>query len=264
MYFKDFSSNEQIILSDLSAYKEGINGVGELFLTNKNVIFAHLKLLGGVDNVTRIPLGSIKVINGDPQVKVISNNLSAKLMICTWDDQYAFTPSLDYLAMLEHNDLTLNQLRSKQSAQEWAKAIITQITGIEPEFEDIESEIAERREQLERSGKWGSSAMNDLATRRRSATGLSDKPKKKRKSIPGTKFIAERIAGSAAIFKDTLSDAEGKTEESAEALRRLQRSDEEQRNRKVTCRCIGCSAPLTGKANSTVRCRYCDTVQVIS
>ena len=66
-------------------------------------------------------------------------------------------------------------------------------------------------------------------------------------AIPGTEFLAETLKGTIDTFRGTLGI---KAKSNA--------GDEPQR---VTTKCIGCRASVSGIKGQSIRCRYCDTEQ---
>ncbi len=75
-------------------------------------------------------------------------------------------------------------------------------------------------------------------------TEASQTADKNLKVIPGTKGLAETIKGTVGTFKETMG-VKGVSDTS------------------ITCKCIGCMAPLSGKKGQKVRCKYCDTEQIL-
>ena len=69
----------------------------------------------------------------------------------------------------------------------------------------------------------------------------------KMSAIPGTEYLAETLKGTMDTFKGAFGI---KSKEQAAEI-------------PITKKCISCSAPLNGIKGQTVRCRYCDTDQVL-
>ena len=69
-------------------------------------------------------------------------------------------------------------------------------------------------------------------------------------AIPGTKYLAETLKGTVDTFKDTFG------------IKSKQQGAEPSAKR-VSKKCISCSAPLIGVKGQTVQCKYCDTKQVL-
>ncbi|PFG05241.1 PH domain-containing protein [Bacillus sp. es.034] len=68
-------------------------------------------------------------------------------------------------------------------------------------------------------------------------------------AIPGTEYLAETLKDTVGVFKNALGiKSKGETAAVTE---------------KVTKKCIGCMAPLTGTKGQSVLCKYCDTVQIL-
>jgi hypothetical protein len=68
-------------------------------------------------------------------------------------------------------------------------------------------------------------------------------------AIPGTEYLAETLKDTVGVFKNVLGITSKKV---ADAV-----------PEKVTKKCIGCMASLTGTKGQSVLCRYCDTVQIL-
>jgi hypothetical protein len=68
-------------------------------------------------------------------------------------------------------------------------------------------------------------------------------------AIPGTEYLAASLKDTVGVFKNAFGI---KPKVDADAV-----------HEKVTKKCIGCMAPLTGTKGQSVLCRYCDTVQIL-
>lgn len=68
-------------------------------------------------------------------------------------------------------------------------------------------------------------------------------------AIPGTEYLAATLKDTVGVFKNTFSIV---PKGGADAV-----------HEKVTKKCIGCMAPLTGTKGQSILCRYCDTVQIL-
>lgn len=68
-------------------------------------------------------------------------------------------------------------------------------------------------------------------------------------AIPGTEYVTETFKNAVGLLKNTIGlnskDTSGVASE------------------KLTKKCLGCKAPLTGTLEQTITCRYCDTVQIL-
>lgn len=68
-------------------------------------------------------------------------------------------------------------------------------------------------------------------------------------AIPGAEMVAE-------TFKDTINVLKG-------SLGIKPKDKAADKSVKVTKKCIGCMAPLTGTKGQSIRCQYCDTDQIL-
>ena len=65
-------------------------------------------------------------------------------------------------------------------------------------------------------------------------------PDKSFTAIPGTEFVVDTLKGTVDAFTDSLG---------------LKKT--------ISKKCISCKAPITGKKDETVICKYCDTQQTL-
>lgn len=76
----DFQSDEVLILNDETACFD--NKMGELFLTNKRIIWAKKSAFGNkIKEMKELPLHTVKVHNGEVQVKVAGQFLEPEIQI---------------------------------------------------------------------------------------------------------------------------------------------------------------------------------------
>jgi len=68
-------------------------------------------------------------------------------------------------------------------------------------------------------------------------------------AIPGAGIVAETLKDTINVFKGTFG-IKSKSKAADEPV-------------KVTKKCIGCMTPLTGTKDQSIRCRYCDTDQIL-
>ncbi len=67
-------------------------------------------------------------------------------------------------------------------------------------------------------------------------------------AIPGAAFVADTLKGTVDVFKNSFGiKSKGASNE----------------NEQVTKKCLSCSAPLSGRRGQRVKCKYCDTEQVL-
>lgn len=65
--------NEGIVLKNQNAFHpvgKKIGSMGELILTNLNIIYIKKGMLGGTKEVIKLPLNQIKIIDGNPQIRL--------------------------------------------------------------------------------------------------------------------------------------------------------------------------------------------------
>lgn len=68
-------------------------------------------------------------------------------------------------------------------------------------------------------------------------------------AIPGAEIVTETIKDTIDVFKGTFG-IKSKSKAANETV-------------KATKKCIGCMSPLTGTKGQSIRCRYCDTDQIL-